>query len=155
MVNSFNVYRIWVSVRPLASPPCCSSPFRLPVAARKSRTSPPVATPSVTFSRDRVALGSPVKVTYRFQVAPNATFDRDYWVFVHVLNPAGRAARGTTTTCRQRPRRQWKPGMTVEYTRTVFVPNYPYIGEANVRIGLYSQADGKRLVLQCAGSVPP
>ena len=27
------------------------------------------------------------------------------------------------------------------------MPNYPYIGEADVRLGLYSQADGKRLAL--------
>jgi hypothetical protein len=45
------------------------------------------------------------------------------------------------------PTTKWAPGQTVEYTRTVFVPNYPYIGEATMRIGLYSQADGKRLVL--------
>jgi hypothetical protein len=25
----------------------------------------------------------------------------------------------------------------IEYTRTRFVPNYPYIGEANIRVGLY------------------
>ncbi len=107
---------------------------------------PPVATPSVTFSRDRVALGSPVKVTYRFQVAPDATFDRDYWVFVHVLNPQGELL-WNDDHMPATPTSQWKPGLTVEYTRTIFVPNYPYIGEANVRIGLYSQVDGKRLVL--------
>ena len=107
---------------------------------------PPVATPTVTFSRDRVALGSPVKVTYKFQVAANATFDRDYWVFVHVLNPQGEPL-WNDDHLPPTPTTQWKPGQTVEYSRTVFVPNYPYIGEANVRIGLYSQADGKRLVL--------
>ncbi len=107
---------------------------------------PAVATPTVSFSRDRVALGSPVKVTYKFQVAANAAFDRDYWVFVHVLNPQGELL-WNDDHLPATPTTQWKPGQTVEYTRTVFVPNYPYIGEANVRIGLYSQADGKRLVL--------
>jgi hypothetical protein len=106
----------------------------------------PVATPSVAFSRDRVALGSPVKVTYRFQVAPNATFDRDYWVFVHVLNPQGDLLWNDDHLPAV-PTSRWTPGQTVEYTRTVFVPNYPYIGEAAVRIGLYSQSDGKRLAL--------
>ena len=107
---------------------------------------PPVATPSVAFSRDRVALGSPVKVTYRFQVAPNATFDRDYWVFVHVLNPQGDLLWNDDHLPAV-PTSRWTPGQAIEYTRTVFVPNYPYIGEAAVRIGLYSQSDGKRLVL--------
>src|SRR5688572_7952909 len=107
---------------------------------------PPVATPNVTFARDRVAIGSPVKVTYRFQVAANARFDGDYWVFVHVLNPQGEQL-WNDDHLPPTPTSQWKPGQTVEYTRTIFVPNYPHIGEAAVRIGLYSQADGKRLVL--------
>ena len=90
MVNSLNVYR------------CAARSARLAAALmlvavsvagcrQKEPDMPAVATPTVTFSRDRVALGSPVKVTYRFQVAANATFDRDYWVFVHVLNPQGEA----------------------------------------------------------------
>ena len=36
------------------------------------------------------------------------------------------------------PTTQWKPGQTVEYTRTVFVPVYPYVGEATLQMGLYS-----------------
>src|SRR5215212_5480626 len=56
---------------------------------RKEANEPPVATPSLTLSRARVAIGSPVNATYRFQVAQDAKFDRDYWVFVHVLDPHG------------------------------------------------------------------
>jgi hypothetical protein len=107
---------------------------------------PPVATPNVTFSKERVPIGSPVKVTYRFQVAANAKFDGDYWVFVHVLNPQGELL-WNDDHLPSRPTSQWMPGQTIEYTRTIFVPNYPHVGEAHVRIGLYSQADGKRLVL--------
>jgi len=107
---------------------------------------PPVATPNVTFSKERVAIGSPVKVTYRFQVAANAKVDGDYWVFVHVLNPQGELL-WNDDHLPSKPTSQWRPGETVEYTRTIFVPNYPHVGEAQVRIGLYSQADGKRLVL--------
>jgi hypothetical protein len=113
---------------------------------KKDPDMPPVATPNVTFSRDRVALGSPVRVTYRFQVAANAKLDADYWVFVHVLNPQGEQL-WNDDHLPTLPTSQWVPGQTVEYTRTIFVPNYPYIGEATVRIGLYSQSDGKRLVL--------
>ena len=107
---------------------------------------PPVATPNVSFSKERVAIGSPVKVTYRFQVAANAKFDGDYWVFVHVLNPQGELL-WNDDHLPSKATSQWKPGETIEYTRTIFVPNYPHVGEAQVRIGLYSQADGKRLVL--------
>jgi hypothetical protein len=45
------------------------------------------------------------------------------------------------------PTKQWKSGETVEYKRTIFVPNYPYIGEAVVRLGMYDPPTGKRLVL--------
>jgi hypothetical protein len=87
-----------------------------------------------------------VKLTYKFVVAPNATFDRNYWVFVHVLDPTGEQLWNddhlpvpATST--------WKPGQTIEYTRTVFVPNYPYIGEALVRLGMYDRDSGDRLTL--------
>jgi hypothetical protein len=113
---------------------------------KKEPDMPPVATPNVTFARDRVAIGSPVKVTYRFQVAANAKFDGDYWVFVHVLNSQGEQL-WNDDHLPPTPTSQWRPGQTVEYTRTIFIPNYPHLGEAAVRLGLYSQADGKRLVL--------
>ena len=113
---------------------------------QKEPDMPPVATPSVTFSRDRVALGSPVKLTYRSQVAANATFDGTTGCSSTCSIPDGEQL-WTDDHLPPTPTTQWKPGQTVEYTRTVFVPNYPYIGEAKVRIGLYSQADGKRLAL--------
>jgi hypothetical protein len=45
------------------------------------------------------------------------------------------------------PTTQWKPGQTIEYTRTEFVPVYPYVGDAAVQVGLYSPATQKRLPL--------
>jgi hypothetical protein len=120
-----------------------------PGCRRKAPEEPPVATPSVTLNRDKVPIGSPVKITYKFTVAQNAPDlikGEDYWVFVHVLDPTGEqlwtedhAPVPATST--------WKPGQTLEYTRTVFVPNYPYIGEAAMRVGLYSRTSGKRLTL--------
>lgn len=110
-------------------------------------TDPPVAIPTLTMNHDRVPIGSPLKLTYSFQVADNATFDGDYWVFVHVLDPDGERL-WTDDHLPPTPTSQWKPGQKVEYTRTVFVPNYPYIGEANVRLGLYRQDTGKRLALE-------
>ena len=112
----------------------------------KQETEPAVATPSLTFSKDRVPIGSAVTLTYKFVVAPNATFDKDYWVFVHVLDPEGEQM-WTDDHLPPVPTKQWKPGETVEYKRTIFVPNYPYIGPAIVRLGLYDQASGTRLVL--------
>ena len=48
---------------------------------------PPVATPSLTASRDRVALGGPIDFTYQFDVT--APIKDDYRVLVHVVNPDG------------------------------------------------------------------
>jgi len=45
------------------------------------------------------------------------------------------------------PTTQWKPGQTVEYTRTIFVPVYPYVGQATLQLGLYSTTTQKRLTL--------
>ena len=116
---------------------------------REAANEPPVATPSLTFNRDKVAIGSPVKLTYKFIVLPNATFDADYWVFVHVLDPSGEQL-WTEDHLPTRPTSSWKPGETIEYTRTVFVPNYPYIGEAAVRLGMYDKATNKRLTLNAS-----
>jgi hypothetical protein len=110
----------------------------------KKDEAPPVASVSVSMSRDRVAIGSPVRFTYRFDVAQNAKIDGDYRVFVHVLDPDGERLWDDDHQPSV-PTSQWKPGQQVEYTRTVFVPNYPYIGEARVRVGLYQ--DEKRLPL--------
>src|SRR5829696_7101201 len=112
----------------------------------KKDNEPAVVTPSVSFGKDRIAIGSAVSITYKFVVAPNATFDKDYYVFVHVLDPEGEQM-WTEDHLPPTPTSQWKPGQTVEYTRTIFVPNYPYIGEAHVRLGLYNPANGKRLAL--------
>jgi hypothetical protein len=118
----------------------------LPGCRRKEASEPPVATPSFSVGRERVAIGSPVKLTYRFEVAPNAKVDDDYLVFMHVLDPGGEQL-WTDDHLPPTPTSTWKPGQVVEYSRTVFVPNYPYIGEAVVRLGLYSQKDGHRLTL--------
>lgn len=112
----------------------------------KEPEEPAVATPSLTMNRDRVAIGSPVKLTYKFVVAPGAKIDGDYWVFVHILDPTGEQL-WTDDHLPATPTSTWTPGQTVEYTRTIFVPGYPYIGEAAVRLGLYSPTTGRRLTL--------
>ena len=113
----------------------------------KQENEPAVATPSVSLSRDRVPIGSAITITYKFVVEPNATFDKDYYIFVHVLDQDGEQM-WTEDHLPPTPTSQWKAGQTIEYKRTIFVPNYPYIGEANVRLGMYDPPSGKRLVLK-------
>jgi hypothetical protein len=107
---------------------------------------PAVATPSLSFSKDKVPINSAVTLTYKFVVAPDAKFDKDYYVFVHVLDTDGEQM-WTDDHLPPTPTTQWKPGQTIEYTRTVFVPNYPYIGAAVVRLGMYDRDTNRRLVL--------
>lgn len=112
----------------------------------KEDTAAPVATPTVTVNHTRVPLGSPVEVTYTFQVAPTATFSKDYRVMVHFLD-ADDEMMWTDDHYPPVPTRDWKAGQTVDYTRTVFVPYYPYVGDALVAIGLYDPATNERLPL--------
>ncbi len=124
----------------------CALALAAAACGGKKSTEPPVATASLSLNKDRVAIGSPVSLAYKFVVAPNGAIDGDYTVFVHVLDPDGEQL-WTDDHDPPTPTSQWKPGQTIEYTRTRFVPNYPYIGEAIVRLGLYQPSTGKRLAL--------
>jgi hypothetical protein len=107
----------------------------------------PVATPTVTISKPSAAIGSPVDMTYRFAVAPNApSITEDYLVFVHFLDSDGEIM-WTDDHEPPTPTRQWKPGATIEYARTMFIPKFPYVGETTVELGLYSLTGGDRLPL--------
>ena len=89
--------------------------------SRKQSTEPPVATPSVSLNKDRAAIGSPLKVTYKFEPLPNARFDGDYAVFVHVMDPEGEKLWQDDHQPPV-PTSKWQAGQPVEYTRTIFVP---------------------------------
>jgi hypothetical protein len=108
---------------------------------------PPVATPSVTLNRSEASVGSPIDVTYRFDVAATApAFAEDFYVFVHFLNGDGELM-WTDDHQPPKPTRQWRAGETVQYTRTVFVPKFPYVGETHINVGLYSAQSNVRLRL--------
>ena len=107
----------------------------------------PVATPSVKLSRMDAAVGSPIDVTYKFDVASDAPpFTEDYTVFVHVLDK-DRTALWQDDHQPATPTTQWKAGSTVEYTRTMFVPKLPYVGPAQIEVGLYSLKANQRVPL--------
>ena len=113
---------------------------------RAADTTAPMATPAVTVNHTRVPLGSPIEVTYKFEVAPAASFDKDYRVLVHFLD-ADDELMWTDDHTPPQPTTTWKPGQTIEYTRTVFVPLYPYIGEAAIAVGLYAPGTNERAPL--------
>ena len=113
----------------------------------KEPETPAIATPTVTFDHDRVPAGSALEITYKFVVADGATFDQDYRVFAHVKDSDGERIWDDDHNP-PIPTSQWKPGQTVEYTRTIFVPVFPYIGDATLEIGLHSTTgEEKRLTM--------
>jgi hypothetical protein len=118
----------------------------LAACRHKESPAPPVATPSVTLNHDKAPLGSPIEITYKFVVANDAHFDQDYRVMSHIVD-ADDQMMWDDDHLPPVPTTQWKPGQTIEYTRTVFVHVYPYVGEAAIQVGLYSGTTQKRLPL--------
>lgn len=97
---------------------------------------PPVAAVSLTVNKAAAPLGSPIDMTYRFEVAPGMTFDGNYRVFMHLLDSDG-VNRWSDDHDPPTKTSEWRPGQVVEYTRTSFIPVVPYLGEATIRVGLY------------------
>jgi hypothetical protein len=108
---------------------------------------PPVATPSLTANRQKAPLGSPVDITYKFVVAPQAPpMSEDLRVMVHFLD-GDEEQLWTDDHDPPIPTSKWQPGQTIEYSRTVFIPIFPYVGPVVVHMGLYSEKTGQRAPL--------
>jgi hypothetical protein len=118
-----------------------------PACRREEPEPPPVATPSLSINRTRVPVGSPVEVTYKFVVAPNApAITENFRVFAHFID-ADREQLWAEAHEPPIPTTQWKPNQVIEYTRTMFVPIVPHEGATTVLMGLYSVATDSRLPL--------
>ena len=109
-------------------------------------TTPPVGNLQVSLSRPKVALGSPVEVTYKFTVAPNAPALGQRRVFAHFLD-ADDELMWTDDHDPPTPTTEWKAGQTIEYSRSMFIPSYPYVGAAKIVAGLYAPGNNERLKL--------
>jgi len=104
----------------------------------------PMVTPTLTLSRQRVPLGGPIEMTYKFVVASDATFTQNYHVMVHFADQDAQLMY-TDDHDPTPPTGTWKPGQTIEYTRTFFTPVYPYVGEAAIEIGMYAPGEKLRV----------
>jgi hypothetical protein len=114
-----------------------------------SRAEPPavpLVTPTVSVSHERAPAGSPIDLTYKFVVANDARFTEDYRVFVHVVD-TDEETLWFDDHFPSVPTSQWQPGQTIEYTRTIFVPVVPYVGDATILIGLHSTKDQHRVTM--------
>jgi hypothetical protein len=127
----------------------CAALLVLVVAAAcggDADTTAPAGSMSVTLSRPRVALGSPVEIAYSFTLAADAAPLGARKVFVHFLD-ANDELMWTDDHDPPTPTSAWKPGETVQYTRTMFVGRYPYVGAAKVVAGLYAPDTNERVKL--------
>ncbi len=106
------------------------------VACGGSDEAPPVASVAVTLSKSAAPLGSPIDMTYTFDVAQGQSLDGQYRVFMHLLDADG-VLRWADDHDPPTPTTEWKAGSPVTYTRTSFIPIVPYLGDATVRVGLY------------------
>jgi len=115
--------------------------------ANKAEEGAPVAAPTVTLASHAVPIESPVDVTYKFVVAQNApALQKNYRIFVH-FNDASGQQLWTDDHVPPTPTTDWKPGATIEYTRTMFVPKVPYTGETSIDLGLYVPGSNERVPL--------
>src|SRR2546423_3704512 len=103
----------------------------LPACRRKDAAAPPVATAAISVNHANAPLGSPIDFTYRFVVANDAKLTEDYRVMVHVVDSDDQLMFAFDHNPPV-PTSHWKPGQTIEYTRTEFLPVYPYVGDASV-----------------------
>lgn len=114
-----------------------SAALILPACSRREPEKANPIVPSIEVNRTRAPLGSALEITYSWTVEPGAEkLDQDYRALVHFLD-SHEVILFDDDHMPVPPPSTWEPGNTYSYTRTRFVPNYPYVGDVEVRMGLY------------------
>ena len=109
-------------------------------------------TASFETDKQRVAVGSPLEMHYRFDIAPESEpISKNNTVFVHFVNSQGELLF-TDDHEPPTPTSSWQSGTTIEYRRTFFVPLSSPPGALSVQIGLYDPDTGNRVRLTGNGS---
>ncbi len=104
--------------------------------------------PSLKVNRVKAPLGSALEITYTWTVEPGAKkFEQEYQALVHFLDNHN-VMLFEDDHLPEPPPSAWEPGNTYTYTRTKFIPVYPYVGEVEVRMGLYPSGRGERPALK-------
>jgi hypothetical protein len=105
-------------------------------------------TPKITVNRARAPLGSAVEITYTWDVGPAAKkLSQDHRAFVHFVDSHG-VMLFEDDHVPVPPATQWEPGKSYSYTRTKFIPVYPYVGDVDIRLGLFPVQGGERVALK-------
>ena len=120
----------------------------LPTCRRKTAEVNPIQ-PAIKVNRERAPLGSAIEATYSWSLEAGAKkIPPGYRAFVHFLD-SHKVVLFTDDHVPTPAPEAWEAGKTYSYSRTVFIPIYPYVGEAQVVIGLYpAQGRGERIVLK-------
>jgi len=109
----------------------------LPACQRRKPAEVNPIVPSIKVNRTKAPLGSALEITYTWTVEPGAKkLDQNYWALVHFLDNQ-EVMLFSDDHEPEKPTSTWEPGQTYSYKRTRFVPVYPYVGEVEVRMGLY------------------
>ena len=109
----------------------------VPACGRRKYAEANDITPSVKVNRLRTPLGSPIEITYTWTLGPTAKkLGQDYRAFVHFLD-SHRVVLISESHLPTPPPSAWEPGKNYSYSLTQFVPVYPYVGEVEIRMGLY------------------
>jgi hypothetical protein len=104
--------------------------------------------PAFAVNRARAPLNSAVEITYTWKVGADAKrLLQDNRAFVHFRDPH-KAMLFEDDHMPVPPPSQWQPGQTYTYTRTKFIPVYPYVGPVEVLVGLDPVGRGERAALK-------
>jgi hypothetical protein len=120
----------------------------LPACNRRKPAEVNDIVPKIEVNRPRAPLGSAVEVTYTWQLEPTAKkLDQDHRAFVHFLDSHKVLLFDDDHVPVPAPS-TWEPGKSYSYTRTKFIPIYPYVGDVDVRVGLQPVGRGERVALK-------
>jgi hypothetical protein len=120
----------------------------LPACSRRKPAEVNDIVPKFEVNRPRAPLGSAVEETYTWQLEPSAKkLGQDHRAFVHFLD-SHKVLLFDDDHVPVPPPSSWEPGKTYTYTRTKFIPIYPYVGDVDVRVGLQPVGRGERVALK-------
>ena len=107
----------------------------LPACNRRKPAEVNDIVPKFEVNRPRAPLGSAIEVTYTWQNEASAKkLAQDHRAFVHFLD-SHKVLLFDDDHVPVPPVTAWEPGKSYSYTRTKFIPIYPYVGDVDVRVG--------------------
>jgi len=120
----------------------------LPACNRRKPAEVNDIVPKFEVNRARAPLGSAIEVTYTWQNEASAKkLAQDHRAFVHFLD-SHKVLLFDDDHTPVPPVTSWEPGKSYSYTRTKFIPIYPYVGDVDVRVGLQPSSRGERIALK-------